>query len=55
MIKQLTYMALIIIGILFIVGAWYLVIILCILLTAFYGSKILIFFKEAWNAPTTTT
>ena len=43
-------MALIILGILFIVGAWYLVIIFCILLVAFYGAKLLIFFKEAWNA-----
>ena len=52
MINQLTYMALIIIGILFIVGAWYLVIISCILLVAFYGAKVLIFLKEAWNADT---
>ena len=52
MISQLTYMAFIIVGLLFIIGAWYLVIILCILLTAFYGAKILIFIKEAWNADT---
>lgn len=50
MINQLIYMTLIILGILFIVGAWYLVIILCILLAAFYGAKILIFIKDAWNA-----
>ena len=52
MINQITYMAAIIIGVLFVVGAWYLTIILCILLIAFYGAKFLIFIKEAWNADT---
>lgn len=47
--EQLKYMFIIIFGILLIVGAWYLAIILLVLFTAFYGSKILIFFKEAWN------
>lgn len=50
MINQLIYMAIIIIGILFVVGAWYLTIIFCILLVAFYGAKLVLFIKEAWNA-----
>lgn len=46
---MIKYMALIILAILFVVGSWYLFMILLIIVVAFFGAKFITFITKVWD------